>query len=276
MRNARCPTPEQVGAWGGLAPLHHAVRQGHVEAALTLLEAGADIDQTIADGSTPLLMASLNGQWDLASILVERGADPNDREPRRGPPRCTPSSNASGSLDAAYSHPTEHQRQETNYLQMMERLLDAGADPDARLNRHLWYMEYTFNLLVRSGVNVKGATPFWRAAFALDLAAMRLLDGLRGGSRYPYDEASPNAPIGTRKRSPSRSRRRVKRTRRVRTSLATSLPKRRRMRTNPVCLRFQSDGPAHPRGSCGIRRGLWSVGPLVMHIATSQTAGCPP
>ena len=166
--------PEQVGAWGGLAPLHHAVRQGHVEAALTLLEAGADIDQTIADGSTPLLMASLNGQWDLASILVERGADPNIAASAGTTPLYAVLEREWES-HAAYSHPTEHQRQETNYLQMMERLLDAGADPDARLNRHLWYMEYTFNLLVRSGVNVKGATPFWRAAFALDLAAMRLL-----------------------------------------------------------------------------------------------------
>ncbi len=148
--------PEQVGAWGGLAPLHHAVRQGHVEAALTLLEAGADIDQTIADGSTPLLMASLNGQWDLASILVERGADPTIAASAGTTPLYAVLEREWES-HAAYSHPTEHQRQETNYLQMMERLLDAGADPDARLNRHLWYMEYTFRVLGGSGINLKGA-----------------------------------------------------------------------------------------------------------------------
>ena len=54
----------------------------------------------------------------------------------------------------------------------MEALLVAGADPDMRLAKHLWYMEYTFTQL---DVDVRGATPFWRAAYALDVPAMRLL-----------------------------------------------------------------------------------------------------
>src|SRR6185503_5913218 len=37
---------------------------------------------------------------------------------------------------------------------------------------HLWYMEYTFEHL---RVDTKGATPFWRAAYGTDVAAMRLL-----------------------------------------------------------------------------------------------------
>ena len=165
---------EQVGAWGGLAPLHHAIRQGHVEAALALLEAGADIDQTIGDGSTPLLMASLSGQWDLASVLLEWGADPTIASSAGTTPLYA-ILEREWEARAAYGHPTEHQRQETTHLQMMERLLEAGADPDARLNKHLWYMEYTFSVLGGSGINLKGATPFWRAAYALDLAALRLL-----------------------------------------------------------------------------------------------------
>ncbi len=165
---------EQVGAWGGLAPLHHAIRQGHVEAALTLLEAGADVDQTIGDNSTPLLMASLSGHWDLASVLLEKGADPTIASSAGTTPLYA-ILEREWEARAAYGHPTEHQRQETNHLQMMERLLEAGADPDARLNKHLWYMEYTFRVLGGSGINLKGATPFWRAAYALDLAALRLL-----------------------------------------------------------------------------------------------------
>jgi ankyrin repeat protein len=165
---------QQVDQWGGLSPLHHAVRQGHVEATLALLQGGADIDQPIGDNTTPLLMASLNGQWDLASILLERGADPTI-ESSAGATPLYAVLEREWEPRSSYSHPTEHQQQETSHLEMMENLLEAGADPNARLNRHLWYMEYTFGVLRGSGINLKGATPFWRAAYALDLAAMRML-----------------------------------------------------------------------------------------------------
>ncbi|HEX2139177.1 MAG TPA: ankyrin repeat domain-containing protein, partial [Woeseiaceae bacterium] len=66
-----------VGGWGGLTPLLHAIRQGHTESVLTLLDGGADIDQPSAgDRTSPLLMAAVNGQYDLALLLLERGADP--------------------------------------------------------------------------------------------------------------------------------------------------------------------------------------------------------
>jgi hypothetical protein len=54
----------------------------------------------------------------------------------------------------------------------MKALLDSGANPNARLTKHIWYMSYTFDLL---DVDTRGATPFWRAAYATDVEAMRLL-----------------------------------------------------------------------------------------------------
>ncbi len=166
--------PEQVDEWGGLTPLLHAVRQGHFEATRALLEAGADINQTSGDGTSPLLMASINGQWDLAIELLERGADPNLASVAGATPLYAVVERQ-WQPKASYAHPVEHLHQQTTHIDMMRALLEAGADPNARLNRHLWYMEYTFSVLGGSGIHVKGATPFWRAAFALDVEAMRLL-----------------------------------------------------------------------------------------------------
>src|SRR6185437_9730581 len=69
---------KQVGSVGGLTALHHAVRQGNLDAALALLEGGANINDTsLVDGTTPLLMSIINGQFDVAIKLVQRGANPN-------------------------------------------------------------------------------------------------------------------------------------------------------------------------------------------------------
>jgi ankyrin repeat protein len=71
-------------------------------------------------------------------------------------------------------YPQQHayMRQKASYLDVMRALLEAGADPDARLGRVPWFTLYTFGSL---GVNLATATPFWRAAHATDVAAMRLL-----------------------------------------------------------------------------------------------------
>jgi len=76
---------------------------------------------------------------------------------------------------ASYAHPIEHQQQQATHIQVLEALLANGADPNVRLESHLWYAEYTFGVLRSAGIHYKGATPFWRASQALDVEAMRLL-----------------------------------------------------------------------------------------------------
>ena len=187
---------QMVGAWGGLTPLLHAVRQGHVEATVALLEAGADINQPSAgDETAPLLMAAVNGQFDLAMTLLERGADPNMTS-QAGTTPLFAVLERQWAPRASYAHPTEHLQQNTTHLEMLEALLEAGADPNARLTAHLWFMEYTFGVLRGSGINLQGATPFWRAAYALDVDAMRLLK---------EHGADPNIPT---MKPPERRRRR--------------------------------------------------------------------
>ncbi|HSM60396.1 MAG TPA: ankyrin repeat domain-containing protein, partial [Longimicrobiales bacterium] len=67
-----------VGRQGGMTALHYAARDGRAEEAMLLLEAGADVNAvTGGDRSTPLLVAVINGNYDLAIELLARGADPN-------------------------------------------------------------------------------------------------------------------------------------------------------------------------------------------------------
>ena len=165
-----------VGSWGGLTPLLHAVRQGHMEAMTALIDGGADINQPSGgDQTQPLLMAAINGQFDVALMLLARGADPNGMS-MAGTTPLFATLERQWAPRASYAHPTEHEQQASTYLEVSEALLVAGADPDVRLKTHLWFMEYTFSVLGRAGgANLRGATPFWRAAYALDVDAMRLL-----------------------------------------------------------------------------------------------------
>ena len=163
---------ELVGGHGGLTALLHAAREGHTEAALALLAGGADIDQAGAgDGTSPILMATINGHYDLAMLLLERGADPNLAS-HAGTAPLFAALNTNWAPKSRYPQQHIYMQQDHTYLDVMKKLLAAGADPNARLNRHLWFMSYNFDLLQ---IDVRGATPFWRAAYALDVEAMRLL-----------------------------------------------------------------------------------------------------
>ncbi|MGD9906519.1 MAG: ankyrin repeat domain-containing protein [Vicinamibacterales bacterium] len=163
---------ELIGAQGGLSALHYAARQGAAAAATALVAAGADVNLVSpGDGTTPLLIATLNGHFDLAMSLLDHGADPNLAGGGGAAPLYA-AINVQWAPKAAYPQPRAYLQQRTTYLALMTRLLDAGADPNARLGRKVWYSGYNFD---QSGVDEAGATPFWRAAYASDVAAMRLL-----------------------------------------------------------------------------------------------------
>jgi ankyrin repeat protein len=177
-----------VGNKGGLTPLLFAVRDGNAESVNALLKAGADVNQVSAgDHTSPLLMATINGQFDIAKTLLAKGASPKLASDAGNTPLYA-TINVQWAAKSLYPQPTAQLKQQTTYLELMEALLKAGADPNARLSKHLWYMSFNFDLL---GVNTTGATPFWRAAYGTDVPAMKLL------MKYGADPKIPTTkPVG--------------------------------------------------------------------------------
>ncbi|HYU78421.1 MAG TPA: ankyrin repeat domain-containing protein [Vicinamibacterales bacterium] len=161
-----------VGAHGGLTALLLAAREGLTETVLALLDGGADINQlSAADHTSPLLMAAINGHFDLAMELLKHGADVGVASDAGATPLYGVL-NMQWAPKSRHPQPADYMQQQVGYLELVETLLKAGADPDARLTKSLWYTTYNRDLL---GVDRTGATPFWLAAYTLDLPAMRLL-----------------------------------------------------------------------------------------------------
>jgi ankyrin repeat protein len=181
--------PPNIAAKGGLTPLHHAARQGFTRTAVALIEAGADINRPSADGHTPLLISLINGQFDFAIMMIERGADVNIRSMSHGVTPLWSVVNTRWQPRTRFPQPQEMEYQKATYLDVMKALLEAGADPNARVMQHPWYMVYTGCGNGNCGLtNVTGSTPFWRAAYGVDVEAMRLL------VKYGAD---PNIPTMT-------------------------------------------------------------------------------
>ncbi len=183
-----------VGKTGGMTALLHAAREGHVEAIAALLDGGADIDQVSGgDQTSALLIAALNGQFDAALWLVQHGANPDLAATTDGASPLFAVLQTQWAPKSNYPQPRAQDNQATGHIELLNALLGAGANPNVRLNSHLWYWEYG---LTKIGTDLTGATPFWRAAYAQDLEAMRLL--------IDHD-ADPNIPtrwpaVGMRER----------------------------------------------------------------------------
>ena len=171
--NSRGPSyGDLIGNKGGLTALLFAVRDGSDECVARLLEAGAKINHVSeGDHTSALLMATINGRFDMARMLLEKGADVKLQSDAGATPLYA-TINVQWAAKSLYPQPTAQLQQTTSYLDLIESVLKAGADVNVRLKKHLWFMSYNFDLL---GVNTVGATPFWRAAYGTDVPAMKLL-----------------------------------------------------------------------------------------------------
>lgn len=154
-------------AGGCISPLILAARQNDPESARILLEAGADPNLTMFDGTSALVIAITNAHNELARLLLEKGANPN-----------VPDGKGQAALYAAVdqrnvmtSEVPQAKPDNLDFLDLIKIILDHGANVNARL---------TSKLPFRGGGNPTwqsevGATPFLRAAYSNDVVVMRLL-----------------------------------------------------------------------------------------------------
>jgi ankyrin repeat protein len=150
---------------GGFTALMWAARDGQEPMVRRLLEAGADINLTNGDGASAMMLAIVNDRYDMAATLLTLGADANDGslwyaiEMRDAPTDWR-------ARDGSRLRP-DHENQLTG-LDLIERLLAAGADPNKPFTGQM------HNASMCCDTKAAG-TPFYRAAVAADVDAMRLL-----------------------------------------------------------------------------------------------------
>ena len=155
---------------GGFTPLLYAAMSGDLDTVRILVSAGAAVDETAADGTTPLIVTLQRGieegLWRLpggrnqhvAAYLLERGANPNLAE-------------------AGYT--ALHVASATGQYEAAEALLAHGADPN---DTQLWMPQRFINAMIPGDaylttgwVSQISATPFMLAAKSVDVPMMRLL-----------------------------------------------------------------------------------------------------
>jgi ankyrin repeat protein len=151
---------------GGLSALHFAVRENDIESVKVLIEAGADVNQISEFGWTPLLTATQNRFYQLGAYLLEHGANPNIANEGGWNPLyiATDNRNIEGG-----DYPTR--KPDMDHLAFIRLLLDAGADPNLRMNSST----ETRTIFTHQWLREEGATPFLRAAQSSDLELMNLL-----------------------------------------------------------------------------------------------------
>ena len=159
-------TPNEPGDKGFTALLF-AARAGRIEAVEALLETEGNVNATLSDGTSALVLAISSAHYDMGVYLLEQGADPNaaeqgwtalhqlawTRRPSRGPTTVGPV--ARGAVDS---------------LTLARALVADGADLNARITK-----EAVEIYVGRNQMDRLGATPFFMAASRVDVGYMRLL-----------------------------------------------------------------------------------------------------
>jgi ankyrin repeat protein len=172
VRSGVPPQGEQQPTPGGMTPLLFAARDGRLDAARVLVEAGASLNVTDPNGITPLLMAITNNQLAVAQLLVDKGADVRaadwyGRTPLWAAVEIRNLDIRSGATDNGVERDAA--------LRLIASILERGVDVNARVKEFPPQRRHLLPLGSLEWVDFTGQTAFIRAAQSADVPVMRLL-----------------------------------------------------------------------------------------------------
>lgn len=155
---------------GGLTAIHYAARQNAPDAVRALADAGVDLDQPDPDGFTPVIFAILNGHYDLAALLIEKGAGINATDKAGRTPLYTAVD--MNTFEYSFNRPNPKPTGRMTAVDLVQHLLAKGANVNARLKDRVVPAKYD----TAGNPNlIAGATPLMKAVSTSDVVLTRIL-----------------------------------------------------------------------------------------------------
>lgn len=170
-------TAEPRDKWlplGAMTPLMFAAREGCLGCVQILADSKADVNAQDPHGVTAMLMAIINGHYDVAALLADKGADPNIADDTGRAPLFSAVDFNTMPQDNRPSPPHVIE-EEVSALGLAQKLIAKGANVNQQLTKQQPYRAK----LDRGNDTMltTGTTPLLRAAKAGDIPAMKLLLG---------------------------------------------------------------------------------------------------
>ena len=169
-KGIRAPIP------GNMSPLMYAAREGKIDAARLLLNAGASVNEVDKNDISPLFMAISNNHPDMARFLIEKGANIHAKDWYGRTPLFAAIEMRNADMNYRTFELLQTAEDRKAMLDFIKMLLDKGVDPNIQVTEvpplRPWMYLLGGSL---AWVDFTGQTPFLLASLSGDVSTMRLL-----------------------------------------------------------------------------------------------------